>query len=65
MGKHMGKECSIDKHLSLDSQAFQMFKAGVTPIDVSIRLNLLSTLLRTSIKIILEYGTRAISLLLQ
>ncbi len=36
----MGEECSIDKNLSLDSQAFQMFKAGVTPLDVSIRLNL-------------------------
>ena len=36
----MGEECSIDKNLSLDSQAFQMFNAGVTPLDVSIRLSL-------------------------
>jgi hypothetical protein len=36
----MGDGCSIDKNLSLDSQAFQMFKAGATPLDVSICFNL-------------------------
>ena len=60
MGKHMGEGCSIDKNLSLDSQAFQMFKAGVTPLDVSIRLNLDTSLLYTSIKTMLDYVTWAI-----
>lgn len=36
----MGEGCSIDKNLSLYSHAFHMFNAGVTPRDVSIRLNL-------------------------
>jgi hypothetical protein len=40
MRKHRGEGCSIDKNLSLESQAYQMFKAGVTPLDVSIRLKL-------------------------
>ena len=56
----MGEECSIDKNLSLDSQAFQMFNAGVTLLDVSIRLNLDTSLLYTSIKIMLDYVTWAI-----
>ena len=38
--EYTGDECSIDKKLSLDSQAFQMFKEGKTPLDVSIHLNL-------------------------
>ena len=38
--EHTGEECSNDKKLSLDSQAFQMFKEGKTPLDVSIGLNL-------------------------
>jgi hypothetical protein len=60
MWKYMGKECSIDKHLSLDSQAFQMFKAGVTPLDVSICLNVDTPLLYTSIKIMPDYVTGAV-----
>ena len=38
--EYMGEECSIDKKLSLDSRAFQMFREGKTPLDVSIHLNL-------------------------
>lgn len=38
--EYTGEECFIDKKLSLDSQAFQLFKEGKTPLDVSISLNL-------------------------
>lgn len=38
--EYTGEECSVGKKLSLDSEAFQMFKDGKTPLDVSICLNL-------------------------
>ena len=38
--EHTGEESSINKKLSLDSKAFQLFKEGKSPLDVSISLEL-------------------------